>query len=235
MQPQSKPEVDARVIPDWVLLDLFEFSPANASPITPVNPNFRYISLGASQAGFGSGLRGQLAAWSGNAVSQTGASLTLSDPNTNESFVINSSATTFSGITQTPAQVTSFLTSTMANLETSTAWATPDNGWRAHRVQNLNFPAQALMLPSEIVEVARVADYISSPDRFKVNEYRSAALFPGLSTKGRFFTIYALGQALEGGTQPSVAATALLQTLVEVDDTTTPPTYRIIHQYPPAN
>lgn len=228
MQSQSAAEVGAGLIPDWALLDVFDFSTGTAPVITPVNPNYAFTSSGASQPGFGAGIRSLIEPWTGSSINAT--SVRLFDPASSANVTLTGS---FNGVSASSTQVNNVMTN-LSQLGTNTAWSSTANGWRGRRAGR-GFPQGVLMLPSEIVEVAGVSDYSTTPDRFKLNEYRSAALFPGLSAKGRFFTIYAIGQALEATDPPLPVSTVLLQTLVEVDETASPPTCRIIHQYPPSN
>jgi hypothetical protein len=217
MQPQ--PPEEGNAIPDWVLLDMVDFTDGT-KPLTTVNPNSSYVSAGATVAGFGAGLRSQLdVLTNGTAISNVASPLNPALTATNMAKL--------AGLTN--GLSVSNLVTQAANRQWSGA-----GSWAVRR-QGLGFPTTALMLPSEIVEVAGFADYAGQGDNFKLNEYRSGTLFPGLSTKSRFFKIYAVGEALEGATTQNVAATALLQTLVEVDDSTDPISITTIYQYPPAD
>jgi hypothetical protein len=127
----------------------------------------------------------------------------------------------------------SLLLTRLSQPSRDTSWAA-GAGWNARR-RALEFPQDSLMIPSEITEINGIANYITAPDEFKFNEYRLNALFPGLTTQSQFFQIYAIGEATEGTNPATVVSTYLLQTLVEVDNSTTPPTLRTVLQYPPAN
>ena len=109
----------------------------------------------------------------------------------------------------------------------------------------LRFPVDQYILPSEIMEIAGVADAVSqteynittngtstsnSTSHFKWNEGRASALIPAVTTRSSFFTIYAYAQAgqLQNKTQPESAnnpfiidSEALSKTLVEVEIATT--------------
>lgn len=215
MQPQLAAETG---IPDWVLLDMVDFTDGT-KPLTTVNPNSGYASPGATVPGFGAGLRSQL-----DVLTNATARTNVANPLVPTETVPNPAK--LAGLTNNLS--ISNLVTQAANLQ----WS-PQGGWGGKR-QARKFPSTALLLPSEIVEIAGFADYAGQGDNFKLNEYRIGTLFPGLSTKSRFFKIYAVGEAFEGTTQ-NVAATALLQTLVEVNDSTTPPTVTTIYQYPPAD
>jgi hypothetical protein len=216
MQPQSNSEAG---VPDWVLLDMVDFTDGT-KPLTTVNPNSGYASAGAAVPGFGAGLRSQLDVLT-NATARTNVANPLVPTETAPN------PAKLAGITNNLS--ISNLVTQAANLQ----WST-NTSWGGRRA-GLGFPTNALMLPSEIVEVLGFADYAGQGDNFKLNEYRIGTLFPGLSTKSRFFKIYAVGEAFEGTNAQSVAATALLQTLVEVDDSTDPISITTIYQYPPAD
>jgi hypothetical protein len=225
MQPQPVSESQAGLIPDWVLLDMIGFG-TNAQAFTPVNPNISYaVSGGGSVEGFGAGLRSQL-----TALTDAQARTQLADPLTGTL----SAGVTIPAAVGTNQQGIANLLASVATLTNNGNWAAGDQGWKRRR-DELQFPPGALLLPSEITEVNGFANYVPAADvnAFKANEYRLGALIPGMETKSRFFKIYAVGEAFQGTSQ-QVAATALLQTLVEVDDTTTPPTITTIYQYPPA-
>jgi hypothetical protein len=219
MQPQPPEEENA--IPDWVLLDMIDFTDGT-KPLTTVNPNSSYASAGAAVVGFGAGLRSQLdVLTNGAAISNVASPLNPT--------LVRTNLAKLAGLTN-GLSVSNLITQA-ANLEWSGA-----SSWGGRRTDEpMEFPTTALMLPSEIVEVAGFADYAGQGDNFKLNEYRIGSLFPGLSTKSRFFKIYAVGEAFEGTTTQNVAATALLQTLVEVDDSTDPISITTIYQYPPAD
>jgi hypothetical protein len=91
-----------------------------------------------------------------------------------------------------------------------------------------------LLLPSEITEIAGVADYIPQTNNFaKLNEQRLGSLLPGVQTKSRFFTIYALGEAFEGtNANAPVVSQRVLRTLVEVTTNNSPPSIEIVYQTP---
>jgi hypothetical protein len=226
MQPQPTTEVAASLIPDWALLDIVDFGPAGQA-LTTVNPNFSYASAAAGPAvGFGAGLRSQLDPLTN--TNAGGALTKLASPLTgavaNDVPGLRGAGTNQTGLSNMLAAV-----STLTN---AASWAAGAGGWKSRR-DSLGFPPGALLLPSEITEVNGFANYqTTNTNLVKANEYRLGALFPGISTKSRFFKIYAVGEAFEG-TNQVVAATALLQTLVEVNDATNPVSIRTIYQYPP--
>ena len=125
--------------------------------------------------------------------------------------------------------------------------------------RNKGFPANQLVLPSEVAEIRDIADlvstnsttllsstrYTSSPRHIKSNELRLSPFFPGATTCSNFFTIYAYAQAgqLQNKTQPEsssnpfiVESESLTKTLVEVEITspataTTPAQYKVKKLY----
>lgn len=225
MQPQPTNEAED-LIPDWALLDVVDFGPAGQT-MTTVNPNFTYASAAAAPVvGFGAGLRSQLDVLTD--TNQAGALTKLASPLTG---ALADSVPGLRGAGTNQTGISSMLAA-LSTLTNAGSWAGGAQGWKKRR-DNLKFPPGALLLPSEITEVNGFANYqTTNTNLFKVNEYRLGALFPGLSTKSRFFKIYAVGEAFEG-TNEVVAATALLQTLVEVNDATNPVSIRTIYQYPP--
>ena len=99
-----------------------------------------------------------------------------------------------------------------------------NSSWDTRR-NSLGFPSDKYILPSEIMEIAGVADAVSQTDynnsssHFKRNEGRASALIPAVTTRSSFFTIYAYAQALD--IQQKIESEALTKTLVEVEITTT--------------
>jgi hypothetical protein len=114
--------------------------------------------------------------------------------------------------------------------------------------RNKGFPANQLVLPSEVAEIRDIADlvstnsttllsstrYTSSPRHIKSNELRLSPFFPGATTCSNFFTIYAYAQALDK--TGNIESEALTKTLVEVEITspataTTPAQYKVKKLY----
>jgi hypothetical protein len=228
MQPQPANEVDAGLIPDWVLLDMIDFGLGGQDFIS-VNPNIGYVSAAGTNAGFGAGMRSLM-----DSLTNASTIQDLADPmNIQAPPVKEALPVTVRENVEVTQEVLSNLLTALSRPEVPMNWASPDNGWRKRRVE-LGFSPGAIFLASELAEINGFANYNPNPDEFKFNEYRLGALFPGMATKSRFFKIYAVGEAFEGATQ-NVAARALLQTLVEVNDSTTPFTVRTVYQYPPAD
>jgi hypothetical protein len=124
------------------------------------------------------------------------------------------------------------ISSNAATPGNSASWST-NSSWSNRRTA-LGFPTDVILLPSEITEVAGVADYIAQTNNSaKLNEQRLGALLPGVQTRSRFFTIYALGEAFEGtNASAPVASQRVLRTLVEVRTNSSPPSVDIVYQTP---
>ncbi len=227
MQSQPAIEASAGLIPDWVLLDAVDFG-VTGQAVTTVNPNFVYASAAAAPVvGFGAGLRSQLDVLTN--TNDTGALASLASP-LSDDVTPNVPGLLAAGAGTNQAGISNMLAA-VSTLTNTSSWARGAQGWKSRR-DALKFPPGALLLPSEITELSGFANYeTNTANLFKANEYRLGALFPGLSTKSRFFKIHALGEAFEG-TNQAVAATSLLQTLVEVDVTTDPISIRTIYQHP---
>jgi len=226
MQPQPTNEVAAELIPDWVLLDMIDFGPAG-QVFTSVNPNVGYVSAAGTTNGFGAGIRSLM-----DSLTNAATIRALADPMNAQAPPVENALPELPDVVVSQVVMSNLLTA-LSRPDLEASWATPVNGWRQRR-QELGFPTGALLLPSELAEINQVANFAATPNQFKQNEYRLGALFPMVATKSRFFKIYAVGEAFEGTTQ-NVAAMALLQTLVEVNDSTTPPTITTVYQYPPAD
>jgi hypothetical protein len=114
------------------------------------------------------------------------------------------------------------------------------------------FPANQLVLPSEVTEIRDIADlvstnsttflsstrYTSAPRHIKSNELRLSPFFPGATTCSNFFTIYAFAQALDK--QGAIDSEVLTKSLVEVEiitpatsngTSTTPAQYKVKKLY----
>jgi hypothetical protein len=98
------------------------------------------------------------------------------------------------------------------------SWSTSST-W-GNRRSNKNFPTDQYILPSEIMEIAGVANevdqtnYNNSASHFKWNEGRASALIPAVTTRSSFFTVYAYAQALDK--QGNIDSEVLIKSLVEV-------------------
>jgi hypothetical protein len=223
IQPQPESESKAELIPDWALLDVIGFGDGNQA-LSSVNPNSSIFSSSAPVKNRSAAIRSQMNVLVGTLTTP----LKLSHPIQKDQIL--SQSMNGSSVRLSSGNLTTVI-NTLHNLDNNASWASAH--WRDRRKNNkLGFPENALLLPSEIVEVKGMADYNTTEGQAERNEIRINALFPGLATKSRFFRIYALGEALEGKPpKVSVAAKALLQTLVAVDTSKSPP-IKIINQYP---
>ena len=127
---------------------------------------------------------------------------------------------------------------TIANAIGNMTWSTSST-WGSRR-SNKNFPADQYILPSEIMEIAGVANevdqtnYTNNSTHLKWNEGRASALIPAVTTRSSFFTIYAYAQALDRN--QNIDSEFLTKTLVEVEITTlatatTPAEYKVKKLY----
>ncbi len=129
----------------------------------------------------------------------------------------------------------------------SSFWGS-NNTATARARRNKGFPANQLVLPSEVAEIRDIADlvstnsttflsstrYTNSARHIKSNELRLSPFFPGATTCSNFFTIYAYAQALD--IPGNIESESLTKTLVEVEITspataTTPAQYKVKKLY----
>lgn len=231
MQVQPTAESAAGLIPDWAMLEVISFgSQAVGANILdqfqPVNLNgVFHVPQGATPpAARDIGLK-SLAQVLDNAPDK------LADPmSTNGSTVTITEPRRFLGTTQTGQNDAATVVSNIGGMtwSASSAWT--------NRRAALGFPTNAYLLPSEIMEIAGVADSVLATDynntssHFKWNEGRASALLPAVSTKSSQFMIYACAQTLDK--QGQVQSEALTKTLVEVEqDPTAPTTYKVKKLY----
>jgi hypothetical protein len=226
LQPQPTNEATANLIPDWVMLDIF----STASPsvaVTPVNPNSTVLHQGGALARPSVALLSQMGVLTNAALmSQLRNPFISTDPQTNQP--------TIAGLVATNATRVNAIASNAATPGSIASWSSGST-WAARRSLPLRgFPTNVLLLPSEITEIAGVADYIAQTNNSaKLNEQRLGALLPGVQTKSRFFTIYALGEAFEGtNANAPVVSQRVLKTLVEVRTNSSPPSVDIVYQTP---
>ena len=170
------------------------------------------------------------------------------------------SATTAAGLSGSNATWSKLLSRNIGNMTWSPSSLWGSNNTATSRVRkNKGFPANQLVLPSEVSEIRDIADlvstnsttllsstrYTNAPRHIKSNELRLAPFFPGATLCSNFFTIYAYAQAgqLQNKNQPesssnpfTVDSEALTKTLVEVEITTpatetTPAVYKVKKLY----
>jgi len=230
LQPQPASESAARMIPDWVMLDALSFSDGMRA-LNAANPNSQVISAANPVTRrVAPALRSQLDILTNQTLN------IVANPTTSGATSIASFTAATARAFQTNAggvrQVA--INAQMPNLTAS--WAT-NSSWGTRRTNDLGFPTNALLLPSEIAEIRGMADFVpaANSNSSKLNEYRLSTLFPGASTQSRFYLITAMGEALQlKSVDAPAAAKAFLQTLVEINTNFTPPRIRVINQYAPA-
>jgi hypothetical protein len=124
----------------------------------------------------------------------------------------------FKGNATTSANIT-----TIANAIGNMTWsanstwgnATTGKRWKINGAAINNY-----ILPSEIMEIAGVADafsqgnYTNSSSHLKWNEGRASALIPAVTTRSSCFMVYAYAQALDK--TGNIDSEALTKTMVEV-------------------
>jgi hypothetical protein len=225
LRMQMQPAIEGTRIPDWAMLDVISFGnstdPNHAfNRFQPVNINGKFYLPGNVINSSPPTPRtiGLKALAKGLEISANG---TLQNPiDLTQSATLNATnVTRFKGNTANA----SVIATSIGNM----TWST-NSTWDTRR-NTLRFPADQYILPSEIMEIAGVADAVSQTDynnsssHFKRNEGRASALIPAVTTRSSFFTIYAYAQA--GRENPTtnqfeVDSEALTKTLVEVEITT---------------
>ena len=231
LRMQMQPASEGALIPDWAMLDVISFgnSTNSTNPLTrlsPVNLNGRfYLPGNVTLAPRTIGIQALAK------VLENSSADKIQDP-MNPANSPPTDATRFWGNNTT-------VNATMVvNNIRNMSWSTSST-W-GNRRSNKNFPTDQYILPSEIMEIAGVANevdqtnYNNSASHFKWNEGRASALIPAVTTRSSLFTIYAYAQAgkeINGTFVPD--SEALTKTLVEVqsDTSTTPTTYKVKKLY----
>ena len=224
LRMQMQPSAEGSLIPDWAMLGVISFGNStdanNAfNRMHPVNINGRFHLPGnATISPRTIGLR---------AVAKVleNSSADIIQDTMNPATTSNSTAATrFRGNTANATTIANAIGNmTWSN---NSAWGNSTSNSTSYRRNALKFPANQYILPSEIMEIAGVADavdqtdYANSTSHFKWNEGRASALIPAVTTRSSFFMIYAYAQALDKN--QVVESEALTKTLVEV--VVTPPT-----------
>jgi len=233
LRMQMQPSSEGSAIPDWAMLDAISFgnstNPKNAfNRMIPVNINGRFylpsnVPNSSPPAPRTIGLKAlaQVLSLSGSSSFEN-TTLGPNSPTSSLSSLTSSETIKFKGNSADSTEVANIVSS-INNMKWSanSTWGqgnlTTDPGSR--RKSN-NFPVNQYILPSEIMEIAGVADAVSQTDyansssHFKWNEGRASALIPAVTTRSSFFTIYAYAQALDN--QGNIDGEALTKTLVEV-------------------
>jgi len=210
LRMQMQPSAEGSMIPDWAMLDVISFgNSTNANNafnrMLPVNINGRFHLPGnATIAPRTIGLRALAK------VLENSSADTIQDTMNPATTSNSTAATRFRGNT---ANAT-----TIANAIGNMTWSA-NSTWSTRR-STKNFPSTQYILPSEIMEIAGVADAVSQTDyansssHFKWNEGRASALIPAVTTRSSFFTIYAYAQALDK--TGNIDSEALTKTMLEV-------------------
>jgi hypothetical protein len=216
---QMQPSAEGSMIPDWAMLDVISFgNSTNANSafnrMLPVNINGRFHLPGnATIAPRTIGLRALAK------VLENSSADTIQDTMNPATTSNSTAATRFRGNTGNAT--------TIANAIGNMTWSA-NSTWSTRR-STKNFPSTQYILPSEIMEIAGVADAVSQTDyansssHFKWNEGRASALIPAVTTRSSFFTIYAYAQAGRVNSttnQFEIDSEALTKTMVEVEITT---------------
>jgi hypothetical protein len=249
------------LIPDWAILDVISFG-SNSSATLPfnftsaVNLNNKFATEnGSFTSNRTSGLRALLQPFDRT----SSLSPLVRNPYSLSSDIAwaNSATAIGTGSSWTGNQTT-LIAQSIGNMTWSTESKWGSNSNNASTVRKTRtFPANSIVLPSEVTEIANVSDFVtinastflpqtrtnvwsgSTVQYFlKLNEFRLTPFFPGVTTRSNFFTIYAYAQALDK--QGNIDSEALTKTLVEAEvippstssnGTTTPATYKVKKLY----
>ncbi len=236
LRMQMQPAIEGTRIPDWAMLDVISFGnstdPNHAfNRFQPVNINGKFYLPGnvtnsspPTPRTIGLKALAKVLEISNNGTLQNPVDLT-------QSATLNATnVTRFKGNT---ANAT-----TIANAIGNMTWSA-NSSWDIRR-NTLRFPADQYILPSEIMEIAGVADAVSQTDynnsisHFKRNEGRASALIPAVTTRSSFFTIYAYAQALDkqGITDSEVLTKALVEVeITQAATASSPATYKVKKLY----
>jgi hypothetical protein len=162
-------------------------------------------------------------------------------------------ATVAAGLSTSNTTWSQLIARNIGNMTWSPSSLWGSNNTATSRVRkSKGFPANQLVLPSEVTEIRDIADlvstnsttflsstrYTSAPRHIKSNELRLSPFFPGATTCSNFFTIYAFAQALDK--QGAIDSEVLTKSLVEVEiitpatsngTSTTPAQYKVKKLY----
>ena len=229
LRMQMQPSAEGSRIPDWAMLDVIAFgNSTNATnPLTrfsPVNLNGRFYLPGNVTNSSPPAPR-TIALKALAKVLEISSTGTLQDT-MNPTISTTTDATRFKGATVNATTIANNIGNMTwsANSTWGQGSSTNDPGSRR---KTKKFPVSQYILPSEIMEIAGVADAVSQTDynnsasHFKWNEGRASALIPAVTTRSNFFTIYAYAQAgkeINGTFVPD--SEHLTKTLLEVEITT---------------
>lgn len=203
----------ATYIPDWAILDVISFgSNVTTVPLpAPVNLTGRFYvpSTSPQPAPRAAGLESVLKTL--DSASSLGNTFNAT---------IKSAVDKIQYIGATSNS--SAIAGNIRNLTWTTGNFTSGNSTWSNRRNAAKFPSNQIVLPAEVTEIKSISDlpgldtYTGNSKNIKGNEGRLSALFPGVTTQSRFFTIYAYAQALDK--TGAIDSEALTKTLVEVNE-----------------
>ena len=215
-------------IPDWAMLDLISFgSNITTVPLpAPVNLTGRFYvpSTSPQPAPRAAGLESVLKPLdSASSLGNTFNATIKSAVDKIQYIGATSNSSTIAG--------------NIRNLTWTTGNFTSGNSTWSNRRNAAKFPSNQIVLPAEVTEIKSISDlpgldtYTGNSKNIKGNEGRLSALFPGVTTQSRFFTIYAYAQALDK--TGAMDSEALTKTLVEVveDSSSAPSKYTVKKLY----
>ena len=238
---QMQPSAEGSRIPDWAMLEVISFGnltdpPSAFNRTLPVNINGRFylpgnVTNSAPPAPRTIGVKALAQVLSFNGIGSIQNLMNATSSNSTD-------ATRFKGNTANATTIANAIGN--MSWSANSTWGNSTSNSSIFRRNALRFPANQYILPSEIMEIAGVADavdavslaaYNNSSSHFKWNEGRASALIPAVSTRSSFFTIYAYAQALDN--QQNIDSEHLTKTLVEVEVTTatTPAQYKVKKLY----
>lgn len=200
LRMQIQPSAEGSMIPDWAMLDVISFgNSTNANSafnrMLPVNINGRFHLPGnATISPRTIGVQALAK------VLENSSADTIQDTMNPATTSNSTAATRFRGNTANATTIANAIGNMTwsANSTWGQGNATNDPGSRR---KTKKFPANTYILPSEIMEIAGVADavsqidYTNSSSHFKWNEGRASALIPAVTTRSSHFMIYAYAQA----------------------------------------
>jgi hypothetical protein len=238
LRMQMQPALEGSLIPDWAMLDLISFgnstSPDNAfNRMLPVNINGKFHLPGNATVAprtIGVQALAQVLSLNGTSSFQdptnpTSTPAALTSNGTRRFKGSPAGSTTLANIANAIGNMTWSPNSIWGNATTGKRWKIGDQ------------TISQYILPSEVMEIAGVADavsqtnYSNSTSHFKWNEGRASALIPAVTTRSSHFMVYAYAQALDK--IGNIESEALTKTMVEVqlNPSTQPPTYTVKKLY----
>jgi hypothetical protein len=225
---QMQPANEGARIPDWAMLDVISFGNSTNpnlpyNRMLPVNINGMFHLPGNATVSNTSPPAPRTIALKALAqVLEISANGTIQNPidvAQSANLTATNDVTRFKGATANATTIANAIGNMTWSANSTWGNATTGKRWKINGAAINNY-----ILPSEIMEIAGVADAVSQTDynnsssHFKWNEGRASALIPAVTTRSSFFMIYAYAQALDKN--QIVDSEALTKTLVEVEITT---------------